>query len=123
VKALQLHHCAVLISDVERSVMFYTQVLGLTVDSTRPDLGYPGAWLNVGDSFIHLLQLPSPDSKDNRPQHVGRDRHTALKITGFEQLLLMLEERDISYTKSRSGRKAVFFRDPDGNGIECIADE
>jgi glyoxylase I family protein len=119
-KVNRIHHCSVLVSDTEVSVRFYEQVLGLEVDASRPDLGYPGAWLNVGDGQIHLLELPSPDPVQGRPEHVGRDRHMAFAMTGIDEVIQQLEVQNIPFTKSRSGRVAIFFRDPDGNGIELI---
>ena len=119
-KITAIHHHSVLISNLDKALEFYTQILGLKQDETRPDLGYPGAWLKVGQSQIHLLLLPSPDPRDQRPEHVGRDRHVALSVQGVAQLTQRLDKEQIPYTKSRSGRQAIFFRDPDGNGIECI---
>lgn len=113
-------HVSVLVSDTNKSLMFYRDILGLTVDPDRPDLGYPGAWLTVGQQQIHLLELPNPDSVEGRPEHGGRDRHVALYITNLEKLIASLKENNITYTLSKSGRKALFCRDPDGNALEFI---
>ncbi len=75
---LKLHHVSVLVNDVDAALAFYRDILGMEVDDTRPDLGYPGAWLKAGDAQLHLLELPNPDPVSNRPQHAGRDRHLAL---------------------------------------------
>lgn len=115
-----LHHASVLVRDLERSLAFYCGVLGLTIDDQRPDLGYPGAWLNVGDNQIHLLQLPNPDPVSGRPAHIGHDRHVALKATNIAQLQTALQTAGLPYTQSRSRRHALFCRDPDGNGLEFI---
>lgn len=113
-------HASVLVTDTERSLAFYTDILGLQADDRRPDLGYPGAWLNVGEQQIHLIQLPNPDPVNGRPEHGGRDRHIALAVSGIAELQQRLERNHIPFTKSRSGRGAIFFRDPDGNAIECV---
>ena len=113
-------HASVLVSDTKSSLKFYRDILGLSVDSGRPDLGYPGAWLNVGDQQVHLLELPSPDLVEGRPEHGGRDRHTAFNISDIEGLIESLEKNEIVYTRSRSGRTALFCRDPDGNALEFI---
>ena len=117
---LQLHHASVLVADTGRSLGFYVGTLGLTVDAARPDLGYPGAWLQVGEQQLHLLELPGIDPVAGRPQHAGRDRHTALLVRGLDALVLRLETAGVPFTRSRSGRQAIFCRDPDGNGIELI---
>lgn len=117
---LRLHHVSVIVSDTERSLRFYRDLLGLRVDPTRPDLGYPGAWLWIGELQIHLLELPNPDPVADRPAHGGRDRHVALLIDDVDALTQRLDSAGIGYTRSRSGRRAVFFRDPDGNALELI---
>lgn len=117
---LRLHHVSVIVSDTERSLRFYRDLLGLRVDPTRPDLGYPGAWLWIGELQIHLLELPNPDPVADRPAHGGRDRHVALLIDDVDALAQRLDSAGIGYTRSRSGRRALFFRDPDGNALELI---
>lgn len=114
-------HVSIVVSDTDRAVDFYRKVLGLEV-ADRPELGFPGAWLWLGaDVTLHLLELPNPDPIDGRPEHGGRDRHIALRVSSLEPVLSALTELAIPFTRSRSGRAAVFFRDPDGNGIEVLA--
>ncbi len=115
-----IHHASLIVADTERSLAFYCGVLGLATDAVRPDLGYPGAWLWVGARQIHLIELPNPDPVTGRPAHVGRDRHTALQISSLDGLRTVLQQAGIAYTVSRSGRRALFCRDPDGNGLEFI---
>jgi len=116
----QFHHASLIVNDTEVSLQFYRDLLGMAQDAGRPDLGYPGAWLNIGDQQIHLLELPNPDPLENRPQHGGRDRHLAFRIDELSGLVETLERGNIDYTLSKSGRKALFCRDPDGNALEFI---
>lgn len=117
---LSIAHASLLISDTGRALDFYVKVLGLRVDPSRPDLGYPGAWLDVGDQQIHLLELPSVDPVEGRPAHGGRDRHVALWIDDLQALQASLEQAGVAYTLSKSGRRALFCRDPDTNALEFI---
>lgn len=117
---LSLHHGSVIVHNTARALAFYRDVLGMETDETRPDLGYPGAWLELGDSQIHLLELANPDPVNNRPEHAGRDRHLACLVADLDTIVARIEKAGVSYTQSRSGRRAVFLRDPDGNGIELI---
>lgn len=114
-----LHHVSLIVSDTGKSLEFYCGILGLEI-AERPALDFPGAWLKVGDQQIHLLELANPDSIDGRPQHGGRDRHTALTVQDLTMVRQCLEEAGIVYTMSRSGREALFCRDPDANAIELI---
>jgi glyoxylase I family protein len=117
---IELHHVSLLVTDTAQSLDFYCGVLGLKVDHSRPDLGFPGAWLNVGERQLHLLELPNPDPLENRPTHGGRDRHTAFTVDDFEAVRKRLDAAALPYTLSRSGRRALFCRDPDGNAVELI---
>lgn len=117
----QLHHVSVIVADTARALEFYRDLLGLAVNPDRPDLGYPGAWLDVGAAQIHLLELPNPDPVADRPAHGGRDRHLALSVPAFEAVLQRLEAAGVAVSRSRSGRAAAFCRDPDGNAVELIA--
>lgn len=109
-----------IVADTRRALAFYCDVLGLSVDASRPDLGYPGAWLDIGPQQIHLLELPNPDPVEGRPAHGGRDRHTAFGLRNLDSLTERLSAAGIAYTLSKSGRRALFCRDPDGNALEFI---
>jgi len=115
-----LHHVSLLVADVARSLDFYTRVLGLEMDSARPAMSFDGAWLKVGAQQIHLLQLANPDPVEGRPQHGGRDRHTAFQVDQLEPYTERLRASGIDFTMSKSGRRALFCRDPDGNACELV---
>lgn len=115
-----IHHVSLLVEDTPRALGFYRDLLGLAVIE-RPPLNFSGAWLAIGDRQLHLLELPNPDARVERPEHVGRDRHLALVVVQLDELAMRLQQAGIAMTRSRSGRNALFCRDPDGNGIELIA--
>jgi len=116
-------HVSFIVADIETSLHFYQTILGLELESRRPDLGYPGAWLRVGDLQIHLLQLPNPDPVRNRPEHGGRDRHVAFRVDPLPSFIEKLDSYKIPYSLSKSGRAALFIRDPDGNALEFIGSD
>lgn len=115
-----LHHSSLMISDLEASVTFYTKIVGLQ-QVERPDLGFPGAWFQLGENQqLHILLLDNIDPTTGRPEHGGRDRHVALTVDNFSAVRQSLDQNNIIYTMSKSGRKALFFRDLDANAIEII---
>ncbi|PKM11445.1 MAG: glyoxalase [Gammaproteobacteria bacterium HGW-Gammaproteobacteria-3] len=116
---ISLHHVSFIVADTSKSLKFYTEILGLE-PTERPDLGFPGAWFQLGDQQFHIMELDNPDRTTGRPEHGGRDRHAAFNVNSLESVKTRLENADIRYTLSKSGRKALFFRDPDGNAIEVI---
>lgn len=115
-----IDHCSLIVSNTSEALEFYQGVLDLELDKSRPDLGYPGAWLQLGNSQIHLLEVPNPDSVDDRPEHGGRDHHVALQVSALDIIVQRLDEAGITYSMSKSGRKALFCRDSDGNAIELV---
>jgi glyoxylase I family protein len=119
-RVTELHHASLIVADTERALAFYEGLLGLQQDTSRPDLSFPGAWLRVGSHQIHLLELDNPDPTKGRPAHGGRDRHIALAVTDLDALAQILDTAAVAYSRSRSGRRALFCRDPDGNALEFI---
>jgi glyoxylase I family protein len=114
-----IHHASLIVANTQASLLFYSGILGME-QMERPDLGFPGAWLKLGEQQIHLLELSNPDPTTGRPEHGGRDRHVAMTVSDLEPVKQALDAASFRYTVSKSGRKALFCRDPDGNAIEII---
>lgn len=117
---IAIDHCSLIVANTKKALEFYVDILQLELDNTRPDLGYPGVWLIVGDKQIHLLEVPNPDSIVGRPAHGGRDRHLALQVSDLNMVIKKLKSREIRFSRSKSGRAALFCRDYDGNAIELV---
>jgi len=116
-----IHHATFLTSDLARSRTFYEGVLGLIPDAKRPQMSFEGVWYDVApQQQIHLMVLPDPEAGLQRPTHGGRDRHVALGVQDMHGLMARLDTAGIVYTLSRSGRRALFCRDPDQNALEFI---
>ncbi|UQB41385.1 VOC family protein [Thiomicrospira microaerophila] len=118
---LGLDHVSILVSDAHLACEFYQEALGLE-KLERPDLGFPGYWLRLGGQHqsLHLMQLTNPCQGLSRPSHGGRDNHFALAVAQLEVFMVKLEAMQVAYTLSRSGRKALFFRDLDNNAVELF---
>jgi glyoxylase I family protein len=115
-----LLHAGLLVADLARARVFYDSVLGLQPCS-RPELPYPGAWYDLGGGQqLHLMQLPNPDAGTARPEHGGRDRHIALGVRNLAALKGRLDAAGVRFTASKSGRAALFCRDPDSNTLEFV---
>ena len=117
-----LLHAGLLVSDLARAKTFYESVLGLKHYPNRPELPYPGEWYDLGGGQqLHLMQLLNPDAGSVRPEHGGRDRHIALGVKDKAALKSRLDAAGVAYTVSKSGRAALFCRDPDANTLEFVA--
>ncbi|PHS33560.1 MAG: glyoxalase [Methylophaga sp.] len=117
-------HASFLVADLEKSLVFYRDTLGIEQNMMRPNFPFDGAWLDLGEGGqqLHLMQLPNPDSKEGRPEHGGKDKHVALVVDDLDALAAKLEEEGVTFSRSKSGRSAFFCRDPDGNALEFSED-
>ena len=118
-KVTQLLHASILVQDVAVARAFYEEVLGLKPSVNRSDMNFPGAWYEFGAQQIHLIGLGQGPQAINH-EHGGRDRHIALSIDDIDALKTKLDAVGAAYTLSRSGRRALFCRDPDGNALEFV---
>ena len=116
-----LLHAGLLVSDLARAKVFYESVVGLQLSPNRPELPYPGEWYDLGGGQqLHLMGLPNPDAASVRPEHGGRDHHIALGVKNMEALKSRLDAAGVRYSVSKSGRAALFCRDPDANTLEFV---
>lgn len=116
-----VHHVTFLVADLRRARNFYEGILGLAINPQRPTMSFDGVWYDIGAAQIHLMCLPNHESGLVRPEHGGRDHHAAFIINDMAELQSRLTQAGIPYTQSRSGRSALFCRDPDANALEFIA--
>ncbi len=116
-----IQHVSLIISNIERSKQFYAEVLGLAIDPNRPKMSSDGIWFNINSQQqIHLLLTDNPYKSVTPPTHAGLDRHVALRAKDFNAIKSRLDKYKIAYTLSKSGRNALFCRDPDKNILEII---
>ncbi len=122
-----IHHVSLIVINCEISLSFYVDILGMEEDQGRPDLGYPGAWLSVGNNNkqqLHLMEFPEQAAKQGTSQnpqaHPGHGPHLALAVENLSIVQARLEQENIKCSLSRSGRVALFCADHDGNTIELI---
>ena len=57
---MRIDHGGLLVTDVERSVRFYVDALGLEHVPRPSTFDTPGAWLQVGEQQIHLIGETEP---------------------------------------------------------------
>ena len=137
-----VYHTGFTVSDIERSVAFYRDVLGLRLvrrqTGTAPYLaavtGFPGVRLETallqpadGGSMLELLQYvshpaPPTDRATNRPGN----GHLCFKIDDLRAACAELRQRGVPLVSepaeitagAHAGGWAVYLRDPDGFTVE-----
>lgn len=107
-------HVSINVTDVPTALAFYTGTLGLTQNFSRPDFGFPGAWLDtVNGQQVHLIG-------GDTPPNLGQ--HFALAFEDLPAVVVELRASGLQVTDpidvGTTGRKQAFLTDPWGNGIE-----
>lgn len=119
--ARRVDHVSFAVRDLARSLAFYQDVLGLQ-PVPRPDLGIPGAWLQAGDSQVHLLEVPSDFEGGTPPPHLNPAAgHAAFSIDDYDAALATLERHGLDILALGPTAGQMWVKDPDGHIIELIA--
>ncbi len=124
----RVHHIAIICSDYQRSLRFYTETLGLRLiaehyraerRSYKTDLALPDG------SQIELFSFPQPPARPTRPEACGL-RHLAFAVDDVARCKAELEAHGVAVEEVRvdeyTGRRFVFFADPDGLPLELYQD-
>jgi catechol 2,3-dioxygenase len=121
----RIGHVHLKVSDLERSIAFYRDVLGFEVMARY---GPQAAFLSAG-GYHHHLGLNTWESQGGSPP--------SRRSTGLYHFAILLPNRpELARTLKRlldhgwpidgasdhGVSEAIYFRDPDGNGIEIYAD-
>ena len=115
-----MNHFTVLAKDLDATVRFYVNLLGLA-QGPRPDLGFPGAWLYVGDSAVlHIIA-----GREIPVEPAGVLDHMAFSAKGLPQVTTRLDAEGIRYELRRQrgvGTWQLFCHDPNGAKVELDFD-
>lgn len=130
----RLGHYSLRVVDLEASVEFYTQALGLRI-GPRPAFDFPGHWLYLDDDdaslgAVHLIGADVKD-RENVDRYVGQresiDRygsgvvdHLAFISKDWFAAKRRFDSLGIPYLEQLDpeGRRQVFLRDPNGVVVE-----
>ena len=148
VKALTIDrvgHVGIQITDMDRSLEWYRDILGLTLTGRWP-MGENGemAFMRFGDSHHDLVLFthPTPVTDENRNSGYNGLQHIAMEISDRDEWLKALNDlrsKDVEIVQGPlihgpeggngpgsfeggSGSRSFYFLDPDGNRLELYTD-
>jgi lactoylglutathione lyase len=122
-KVKKLLHTRMRVSDMDRTIAFYTDVLGLEVlERKTSPRGSHLAFLRVPNSeeLIELCSFPA-----SGPVHVQEDLvHLAFQVENLDDTIASLHKKGIRVTDgpttTSSGSRFIFIDAPDGYEVELI---
>jgi len=99
----QIDHIGIAVKNLDETVTFYRQVMGLEVSSTEVFNGMKIAFLHIGDSELELLEDLTPDGAIAR--HVAKRgegiQHVAYRVDNIEQALHDMRTKGIELIDER----------------------
>jgi glyoxylase I family protein len=122
-----LDHLVLRVTDLEKMIAFYCNVLGCSIEWRRPDLGL--VHLRAGCALIDLVTVDGPSgiAGGKGPGIEGRNLdHFCLGVRNFDQAGIQahLDSHGVNVGKiaSRFGARgrgiSIYVTDPEGNGLE-----
>lgn len=128
-KIKAMDHIVLNVPDVDRSLAFYVDVLGLAPERLdefrRGEVRFPSVRISA-DTVIDLFPMKPGEALANRPGLQNLNHFTmvveAADFAGFQQHLaehgVKIEEGPGRRWGARGHGQSVYFRDPDDNRIE-----
>ncbi len=109
--SLSLHHVSVIVRHLDEALDFYTGVLGLRRRTDRPASAGRGAWLDIGDQQLHLIEGTPPPAQG---------QHFAVRVDDLDATreLLLSSGVEVSEPVAIGAARQAFLHDPSGNAIE-----
>ena len=122
-----IDHVVLRVRDLERSLHFYSEVLGCREERRVADLGL--VQLRAGRSLIDLVDVDSPLGRAGGAPPAGDAHnvdHVALQLEAFDEAALRAElaragvETEPAATRygAEGMGPSLYLRDPDGNTLE-----
>ncbi len=120
-----LDHVALSVADLERSLKFYTEVLGFKIsprEHQKPGTEY---FLDCGPSLVGIIQGdPKGDKHELQDGGLGGNHFSfRIQTKDFDGAVETLKAAGVTVTfsKKRERSWSVYFLDPDGNKLEMTA--
>ena len=120
----QIDHIAIICSNYERSLKFYTEIIGCTVVAEyyrEEQKSFLTRLALNGQYIIEMFSYPSPPQRLSYPEATGL-RHLAFEVNDLKAEVDELDRLGVPHEAIRldatTGKHFVFFNDPDDLPLE-----
>lgn len=118
----RIEHVGITVADMNRSIAFYRDVLGLTLRDRRRLGAVELAFLTVGDDSAQIELVAGDDPA--APGDAAMN-HLAFTVDALEPVVARLREHRVTIDSAApipiwDGMRVLFFRGPDGEKLELF---
>ena len=125
INIIGIDHVAFNVRDLDKSLAFYTKVIGLKVTEREPSKPGIEYFLDCGPSLLGVIQAQNLDSSHLFANEGLGANHFSFRVHSrdFDAMIAHLEANhvQIEFAKKRPKSWSLYFYDPDGNKLEATA--
>jgi len=123
-----IHHAALICSDVEQTIRFYSELLGFPLVELVENRDYPGSshfFFDLGNqTLLGFFDFPGLGLQPG-VESIGSVQHIAISTPRdrWEEIRKRLDQAGVAYDGPQRGiEESMYFKDPDGVQIEILSD-
>ncbi|HSM24182.1 MAG TPA: methylmalonyl-CoA epimerase [Anaerolineaceae bacterium] len=124
-KVVKINHVAIAVNDVEESLKFWRDAMGLQVDHIEdvPSQKAQVVFIPVGDSEVELVRPTSPDTGVAKfiEEKGGGMHHLCFEVDNIDEMLSEMKEKGVRLINEVAlelpGRKMAFVHPKSTNGV------
>jgi len=124
--SFRVHHTMLPVADLDRSIAFYTRLLGMKVrdrhasEARKVEVGLIGYGEKASAPFLELIK----DTSENAPARATpANIHVGIDTSDLRKLCAILEKEGVTFIRPLKERSdgsglSAWIRDPDGHEFE-----
>ena len=123
----KVHHTMLPVANLDRSIDFYTRLLGMNLQERHPNQarGTDVGLLGYGDEARGLLELTQDIKENAAPEVTPANIHIGIHVGDLHRLVGILESEGVTFIRPLRARAdgtgfGAWITDPDGHELELV---